>query len=172
MTHDDLVILAYRWLLRHHRCAVAVAEVVTSSSYSPDAIGWRNSWNMVDVLVVEVKVSRSDYRADASKVAHQTGCIPGKRRWYCTPKGLILPSELREGWGLVEVHEHASGDPEKRRLVTKVDAPQVAGHRDEEMRIASSIMRRLADGGTIDQATGRLSTWDATKKLLEAKRKL
>ncbi len=147
---------------------VAAAEVSTSASYQPDAIGWRYG---SDVLVVEVKVSRSDYRADADKVAHRAGRIPGKRRWYCTPKGLIMPSELREGWGLVEVHEHASGDPAKRRLVTKVDAPRVEGHRDEEMRIASSIMRRLADGGTIDEATGRLSTWDATKKLLEAKRK-
>ncbi len=57
-----------------------------------------------DRLAIEVKVSRSDYknetptkRAPAEAAAHRTV--------YAAPAGLIGPSTLPPGWGLIEVHD-------------------------------------------------------------------
>lgn len=57
-------------------------------------------------LAFEVKVSRADYRnetrlkrAPAERAAHRT--------YYVAPAGIIPVDELPDGWGLVEVYEHA-----------------------------------------------------------------
>jgi hypothetical protein len=55
-------------------------------------------------VVIECKVSRGDFVADANKsfrVKPQEGL--GCERFYLAPAGLIAPSELPRDWGLLEV---------------------------------------------------------------------
>lgn len=107
MTHDDLCALAVRWLRRParlggHGCSVAVSEC--RSGYGgeiPDAIGFRANWNNGSV-VVEAKVSRSDFLADRNKPHRRLGGM-GTWRYFMAPAGVIRADELPERWGLLEV---------------------------------------------------------------------
>lgn len=106
LTHADVVERARRWLLGKHNCRVAFAEIVTYERVNPDAIGFRkaggalSSWS----VLVEAKVSRSDFRADREKPIHRDpDSCPGQERWYLTPPNLVRPEEVPAGWGLAEV---------------------------------------------------------------------
>lgn len=105
LTHADVVQRARSWLLGRHECAVAFAEIVTYENCNPDALGFKRlgAARMWSVLV-EVKISRSDFRADRKKIIHLLpDSCPGQERWYLTPPNLIRPEEVPEGWGLAEV---------------------------------------------------------------------
>lgn len=105
MTHDDLVARACRWLRGTKRCKPAFAEFQPAFAEfqhmylteMPDAIGWTGS----EVHVVEVKVSRSDFHADARKTHTRLGDSMGHRRWYLVPRGLLVASDVPEGYGLL-----------------------------------------------------------------------
>lgn len=85
--HRELCILAAKWLrrskLRGPSCPYAAVELVTAAQESPDVFGW-NYWATV---LIEVKVSRSDFLADAKKWFRQ---YPeegvGAFRYYAAPK--------------------------------------------------------------------------------------
>ncbi len=67
----------------------------------PDAIGWKKKCHSV---LVECKVSRADFLADAAKSWRQqpeTGI--GAERYYLAPQELIAVEELPRGWGLLEI---------------------------------------------------------------------
>jgi hypothetical protein len=113
LTHRDLVARAATWLRNTKHCSVVLAELVTSSEV-PDAIGWRLGF--VSILV-ECKISRSDFLADKRKMARKHGRGMGQRKYYMVPTGLVLASEVPEGWGLIEV------DPRKRCKIT-VQSPE------------------------------------------------
>ncbi len=113
MTHDELVIRAVRWLAGTKRCGLVVDELVTSASETPDAIGWR--YGGVFSILVECKVSVSDFHADKRKMHRKTGPGMGWERWYMTPPGLLKPEMIPEGWGLVEAD---------KRCMVVVKAPQ------------------------------------------------
>lgn len=108
-THADLCALAVKWLKRNNSaggpgCAVALSEC--RSGYLgeiPDAIGYRASGHHDGTYVVEVKVSRSDFLADARKPHRISGGL-GKWRHFMAPEGLIRVDELPPGWGLLEVN--------------------------------------------------------------------
>ena len=68
----------------------------------PDAIGWKRACHSV---LVECKVSRSDFLADRDKPFRrkpQNGV--GCERFYLAPAALIRTEELPAGWGLLECH--------------------------------------------------------------------
>jgi hypothetical protein len=99
MTHAQLVQKAVAWL-RRYRCGVVLSEQACVSGEMPDAIGWKKACHSV---VVECKISRSDYLADRGKPSRQrpeTGM--GAERFYLLPAGLLRPEELLAGWGLLE----------------------------------------------------------------------
>jgi hypothetical protein len=99
MTHAQLVQKAVAWL-RRYRCGVVLSEQACVSGEMPDAIGWKKACHSV---VVECKISRSDYLADRGKPSRQrpeTGM--GAERFYLLPAGLVRPEELLAGWGLLE----------------------------------------------------------------------
>jgi hypothetical protein len=99
MTHAQLVEKAVRWL-RAYRCGVVLSEQACASGEMPDAIGWKRACHSV---LVECKVSRSDFLADRDKPFRrkpQNGV--GCERFYLTPAGLIREEELPAGWGLLE----------------------------------------------------------------------
>jgi len=102
--HDFLCKEAVRWLLgkgsRYGKCKVAAYEVNTLAiSETPDAIGF--SYNG-DRLLVECKVSRSDFLRDKKKSfrkdpGHGIGCF----RYYLVPEGLVAYDEIPDRWGLI-----------------------------------------------------------------------
>mgnify|MGYP000170665080 CR=1 FL=1 len=109
-THAALCDKAVSWLKKPfskggHGCCVALSEVKTGTSGEiPDGFGIRVAEWLSGSVLVEVKVSRSDFLSDKSK-PHRKGDVLGVGRWryYLCPEGLILPAELPDKWGLIYV---------------------------------------------------------------------
>ncbi|QWV06183.1 hypothetical protein KQ246_07200 [Pseudoalteromonas shioyasakiensis] len=113
LSHNNLCNIAVRWLKRPssgggHGCHIAVSEVRSGwNGEVPDAIGFRAAGGQDDgSIVVEVKVSRADFLADAKK-AHRNGETLGLGNWryYMCPEGLIKPEDLPEKFGLLYVNK-------------------------------------------------------------------
>jgi len=103
MTHAQLVSKAVHWL-RHYRCGVVLSEQACVSGEMPDAIGWKRACHSV---LVECKVTRSDFLADRAKpfrLKPEQGV--GCERFYLVPAGLVRREELPVGWGLLEVRQN------------------------------------------------------------------
>lgn len=96
-----------------------------------DVFGW-NYWATV---LIEVKVSRSDFLADAKKsFRQQPEEGVGAFRYYCSPEGLITEVDLPDKWGLLW---------EKDGVITVVkDAERQQQNAQGEITILASIMRR------------------------------
>lgn len=98
--HAQLVDAAVDWLRRKYRCGIVLSEQYCATGEVPDAIGWKN---MCRSVVVECKISRTDFLADANKpfrTAPDEGL--GCERFYLAPPRMISPSELPRYWGLLE----------------------------------------------------------------------
>ena len=93
------MILAARWLRSCHRCCVVLTEWKGGPRHEiPDVIGWnRRGWS----VLVEVKTSRSDFRADAKKLSRRHHGV-GQERWFFAPRNVIPVDELPDKWGLCE----------------------------------------------------------------------
>jgi len=99
MTHDDLVAIAKKWLWK--KCCVVVTEmsIAYGEGEIPDAIGWDYiGWS----IVIECKVSRSDFLRDKKKRSRKEGNVMGSEKYYLIPAGLVTKDEIPEGWGLLE----------------------------------------------------------------------
>ncbi len=97
MTHAQLVEKAVHWL-RRYRCGVVLSEQACVSGEMPDAIGWKRACHSV---LVECKVTRSDFLADRAKPfrlkpEQAVGC----ERFYLIPAGLVRREELAPGLGI------------------------------------------------------------------------
>ncbi len=109
MTHSDLNQIAKRWLLRAQSakgpgCKIAFVEVgALGDSERADAWGYRWDWDGGSVLV-EVKISRSDFLRDKHKPHRQAGGL-GDFRYYMCPEGVITLDDLPERWGLLWVNK-------------------------------------------------------------------
>lgn len=109
-THKQLCDLAVNWLKRANSRSGPGCQVAFSESKGhwegevPDAIGFRAAVYKESSVVVEVKVSRSDFLADKKK-PHRIDPAKGMGlyRYFMAPKGIIKPEELPAGWGLIEV---------------------------------------------------------------------
>jgi hypothetical protein len=98
--HAQLVASAVEWLRCKHGCGIVLSEQYCASGEVPDVIAWKASCQSV---LVECKVSRSDFLADANKpfrVKPEEGL--GSRRFYMAPAGMIAREELPKYWGLLE----------------------------------------------------------------------
>lgn len=113
LTHKALCALAVAWLQRPASrcgpgCLVALAETANwGKDEIPDAIGWRPYKHVGSgSVVVEVKVSRADFLADAGKPHRVDGSTGmGAYRYYLAPEGIIRLKDLPPKWGLVEVNK-------------------------------------------------------------------
>ncbi len=111
-SHKALCALAVAWLQRPHSrqgpgCTVALAETGNAiNGEIPDAIGWRPfDGDFGGSVMVEAKVSRADFLADAAKAHRKDPSLGmGTFRYYLAPQGLIALEELPARWGLVEVN--------------------------------------------------------------------
>lgn len=139
MTHAELVRRAAGWLRTAMRCYVVLTEH-TAGWEHPDAIGWRRGG--AQSIVVECKVSRSDFLRDRQKSTRSHySARPGLWCYYLTPPGLLMamnadgvtPQPFRalpDGWGLL----HA--EPRRVRVVTRAQP-------NEEIDDRSSTQLRL-----------------------------
>jgi hypothetical protein len=119
LTHKNLCNIAVKWLKRPnsnggHGCHVAVSEVASGwSGEIPDSIGFRATGDHTDgSIVVEIKVSRSDFLADKKK-PHRNGETIGLGNWryYMCPVDLIKVDELPENFGLLYVNKRGHVKP-------------------------------------------------------------
>lgn len=143
VTHATLVEKADRWL-RQRGCSVTLRDPFRASVQSgemPDAIGWRDGIS----ILVECKVSRADFLADAKKPFRrkpETGM--GDWRFYLSPPGVIEVEDLAPGWGLLWFShrriDHVFGVPANTQWWTRF--PFVACKRSETVMLASQIRRR------------------------------
>jgi hypothetical protein len=134
VTHAQLVEKAVRWL-RSYRCGVVLSEQACVSGEMPDAIGWKRACHSV---LVECKVTRSDFLADRAKpfrLKSQDGV--GCERFYLVPSGLIRCDELPKGWGLLELR---TGKVEVVHPSAK-DLRSATGFRYEMNLLLASIRR-------------------------------
>lgn len=99
MTHEQLVLLARKWLVKARKCGIVITEKHAPHGESPDAIGWtgRNS------TLIECKASLADFRRDKDKWFRSSAPGLGQQRFYMAEVGVIPVDELPEGWGLLEV---------------------------------------------------------------------
>jgi hypothetical protein len=77
-----------------------LSEQACVSGEMPDAIGWKRACHSV---LVECKVTRSDFLADRAKpyrLKPEQGV--GCERFYLVPAGLVRREEIPAGWGLLE----------------------------------------------------------------------
>ena len=98
--HAQLVARAADWLRHRYGCGIVLSEQYCATGEVPDVIGWKASCQSV---LVECKVSRGDFLADASKPfrSHPEDGL-GSKRLYLAPAGTIAPDELPKYWGLLE----------------------------------------------------------------------
>lgn len=142
-THDELVAVAASWLGRSKYknglciggpCPIIVTELATMAPERPDALGWHSG----RTILIEVKVSRSDFFADQKKPFRQVpGLGLGEIRWYLCPEGLLQPDEMPEKWGLLWATESGV-------VRVKKDPELQPANRDAEAHILISVVRRQA----------------------------
>jgi len=100
LKHAHLVARAAEWLRSRYGCGIVLTEQYCATGEVPDVVGWKASCQSV---LVECKISRSDFLADAHKpfrLAPEEGL--GSRRLYMAPAGMIARAELPPHWGLLE----------------------------------------------------------------------
>ena len=147
--------MGVRWLSR--QCSVVLYEFATAADENPDVIGWASG---ADSVVIECKLTRSDFLRDATKaVRRHPRAGMGRRRYYLCPSDVIQVRDLPPKWGLlwatkgqVIVEREAGGLPE-RNLVA-------------EVRFLSSMLRRAQ----IRIGARPLSEWLRGENRFEAKR--
>ncbi len=134
MTHAQLVEKAVHWL-RRYCCGVVLSEQACVSGEMPDAIGWKRACHSV---LVECKVTRSDFLADRAKPFRLkpdqgVGC----ERFYLVPAGLVRREELPAGWGLLELRHNKieTANPSAKNLRS------AAGFRCEMNLLLASLRR-------------------------------
>ncbi len=131
ITHESLRKRAVQWLTKTKHCSVVLSEMVTGAWEIPDAIGWYLGTS----IVVECKVSRSDFHANKNKPTIRAGM--GNQRFFMVPAGLLNESDV-EGtdYGLLSVTE--SGMVRVLR-----DAPRRDGNQTSEIKMLVSALRRI-----------------------------
>lgn len=143
MTHKELIEISAKWLYKHSQnalvpnCATVVKDLVTANGTgeTPDVLGFCY-WTSV---LIEVKVSRSDFLKDRKKVFRN---IPengaGEFRYYCCSTDLIKKNDLPEHWGLLYCNDKG------KIKVIKLARKQEYNYNTEKT-ILLSIIRRYKD---------------------------
>ena len=118
-----------------------------------NATGWRGGRQYADAIVcscwpsrglwlagIEVKVSRSDWLSELRKPA-KSAEIQGYCRywWVAAPEGVVLPSEVPDAWGWLEVYPNRKRD----RYKVKKQAPQLE-EKPLTMAFVASVIRSQA----------------------------
>jgi hypothetical protein len=154
MTHRELCIIGANWLKNHKRWTFRkpyiLIELCPIYGESPDVFGLDSYHN----LLIEVKITKADFRNDLKKKYRQEGKGIGATRYYLCPSGVITIQELPDKWGLLYCDEKGKIEVIKESMqFTERDL----GH---EICIMQSVIRRLA---------GQKRILDFRKEAYEAK---
>ena len=93
MTHKELVNRAFKWIRdRNMGCTVAMKELKTWNSETPDVIGF---WSGGRSMLIECKASRNDFLADKNKhFRREAEMGMGDLRFFlCADEIFIQPNE-------------------------------------------------------------------------------
>lgn len=139
MKHSDLVRYVadwlrsergYRTILTEGSCAGTVEE--------PDVIAWSRGRS----TLVECKRSRADFLADRKKAFRaEPAAGMGRTRLYAAAPGIILPKDVPDRWGLLEVTDGGR----VQLVVTPGTFSQ--WNRDGEIVLLAAALERAALGG-------------------------
>lgn len=139
ISHHELVDRAFLYL-HTIGCSIRFKERVTSISENPDAMGFggRNF-----SILIECKASRADFIMDKKKwFRKKPEDGMGYKRYFMTPVGMLKPSEIPKGWGLLEVYEKTPRM--NRRVCITVDAEAFhKRNREAEIKYLISAIRRI-----------------------------
>ena len=139
ITHKELVSKAAGWLRRHKEntyipnCSFILQELsaITETGENPDIIGFCSYRS----VMIEVKVSRSDFLADKKKMFRSYDDFGmGQQKFYCCPEGMIQPEEIPDYWGLL----YWTG---KKIIITKIAKLTESNLRAERTMLLSVIRR-------------------------------
>lgn len=146
-THAELVERAARWTRRKAGCSIVVTETVCNSRTMEiaDSIGWRED----ATVLVECKRTRGDFLVDRNKPFRKNPSAGmGTIRYFMAPAGLISPTELPPGWGLLEVEGRFTRlvvgiDPAKVRMVWDPSFVHKAKAVESETALLLSCLNRI-----------------------------
>lgn len=108
--HTEICKQAKKWVMKQG-FGVALDDSVRAwleTGEQPDVIAWRSNAS----LVIEVKVSRSDFLAEKKKPFRKNPKLGmGDWRFYLSPPGVIQQNDLPEGWGLLHILDNGKIEP-------------------------------------------------------------
>lgn len=135
LSHSALVRIVERWLrARGHRVVLTEAKVLGSLE-EPDAIAWKGPAS----VLVEAKVSRSDFLADRKKFFRANPSLGmGIKRYFAAPEGMVRAEELPERWGLLEVT--------RRGVRIVAEALPQERHAANEIALLAAAVERATEG--------------------------
>ncbi|MDD2944328.1 MAG: hypothetical protein PHG15_00655 [Acinetobacter sp.] len=108
LSHKELSEMGARWCKKAasqhgHGCNISIVEGCADRE-NADVIGFRHSNPAKGSVLIEVKVSRSDFLADKKK-PHRKNPSQGMGKWryFLCPENLITPKDLKNHpkWGLL-----------------------------------------------------------------------
>lgn len=139
MDHNELVARGVKWLKNSLSCRVVLSELVAStrSMEIPDVIGWVRGMS----ILIECKMSRSDFFADLRKPARKNNSKAlGHWRFYLTPPRLLNILDIPPGWGLYEVEKQVKYISGVK--YTNASQPPFVSNRDSEVAMLVSALSR------------------------------
>jgi hypothetical protein len=150
--HASLCKKAVSWLKRGYSaggpgCPNAYSEVASGSNGGEivDAIGLKTAEG-TETVVIEVKVSRSDFLADKKKPFRQQSELGmGNYRYYMAPEGLINASELPPKWGLLEIGARGKVNVVCGHMKGRKADWHNVSNRDAELGMASILLSKSGD---------------------------
>lgn len=138
-THKEACERTARWLQNTMGCAVVMTERTTRVPETPDAIGWKGDGTSI---LVECKVSRSDFHADKAKPFRSFEADGvGRHRYYAAPAGILTPEDVPDGWGLLEIAE--------RQVRVRKYPEDKPANKTAEVAMLVSAIRRLELAATV-----------------------
>jgi len=138
--HKELVQRAFSYLQFSIGCTVVFKERSTSATETPDAIGFKGGFS----YLIECKASRADFLADRKKLFRK--CLEqgmGYERYYMAPVGLLEPTEIPDGWGLLEVYEKPPSCRNRTVKISKKSEQFFKRNLNAEVGYLVSAIRRL-----------------------------
>lgn len=150
LNHNQLCLIAEKFLKLNGFGVVFhdKFKAATKNGEQPDCIGFRSGVS----CLIECKTSRADFLADRKKRFRVDPSLGmGDWRFMLTPKGLIVPEELPEAWGLLET--------DGRRVYKKVGWPPntmwmekpFEGCKSSEQAMMYSALRRMVIRGHFNE---------------------
>lgn len=133
LTHKAAVRRIANWLKNSRQCHIVITELSTACHETPDAIAFYGGGGSI---LVECKISRSDFLADRTKSFRQNAeAGMGDFRYFATPPGIIKPDDELGEWGLLEIHPH--------HVKEVRESKQQPCAKRSEIKLLMSAMRRL-----------------------------